>query len=77
MSGLAFLIACTDTGERAARLRELRALSLVYCGFDHPATQALHRAIADPAAAESALAEIAALPALRRRLLASFGVLRG
>jgi len=63
---LAFLMAGAGGSERQARLRELRALSLVYCGRDHPATIALTAAIADPAAADRALAQLDALPTLRR-----------
>jgi hypothetical protein len=67
-----------DAGEleRQARLRELRALSLLYCGRDHPATIALTEAIADPSAADRALAQLDTLPALRRRrLLANYAAL--
>jgi hypothetical protein len=66
----AFLI--VGTGAEAARLRELRALSLVFCGFDHSAMQALHRVVADPTTSGEALAAIDRLPALQRRL-ACFG----
>jgi hypothetical protein len=73
---LGFLIAGTGDDERAARLRELRALALVYCGRRHPLTSALSAAIGDPAVTEAALAQLDGLPALRRRrLLASFGAL--
>lgn len=62
-----------DDGERAARCRELRALALVYLGPGHRLTLALGAAAADPAALETARAELSALPALRlRRLLASY-----
>jgi hypothetical protein len=63
-------------GERAARCRELRALALVYVGADHPLTAALCKAIADPAALDSARTELGAIPALRRRrLLAAYAAL--
>jgi hypothetical protein len=72
---LGFLLNATEP-ERTARLRELRALALVFAGPDHPVTRALAAAVADPAAAPAALAELARLPALRkRRLLATFGAL--
>ena len=57
-------------------MRELRALVLVLCGPSHPATIALSAAVADPTQAEPALAQVAELPALRkRRLLCTFGSL--
>jgi hypothetical protein len=60
-------------GERAARCRELRALSLVYCGSAHRLTVTLGEAAIDPAALETARAELSAIPALRRRrLLAAY-----
>jgi hypothetical protein len=72
---LDFLLA-GDFFERAARLRELRALALLLLGQPHPATCALAAAVADPALAASALEALTSLPALpKRRLLASFGVL--
>lgn len=74
-TGLSFLLG-GDAAERVARLRELRALATVFCGPSHPATAALTAAVTAPAQAAHALAEIAALPALRkRRLLATFGSL--
>ena len=76
MPDFAFLIVGTGAEERAARLRELRALSLVFCGFDHSAMQALHRVVADPTTSGEALAAIDRLPALQWwRLLACFGKL--
>jgi hypothetical protein len=73
---LAFLLSECSDAERAARCRELRALSLVYLGLDHPVTMALAAAVTDPAATYRALTEINAIPALRRRgLLASYGAL--
>jgi hypothetical protein len=72
---LAFLID-TPEPERAARLRELRALAVVLLGPAHPATRSLAAAVTDPDAAPAALAEIDRLSALpRRRLLATFGAL--
>jgi hypothetical protein len=74
---LGFLISGTAEAECAARLRELRALALVYCGAAHPATLALAEAIADPTTAARALAHLDGLPALqRRRLLSAYGALR-
>ena len=72
---LAFILDAPSP-ERAARLRELRVLSLLLAGPLHPATVALAAAIANPAAADAALAEIDHLPALRRRrLLATYASL--
>jgi hypothetical protein len=74
---LAFLLDGVPEAERTARCRELRALALVYCGLAHPATKALGAAIGDPAMTGRALAELDAIPALRRRrLLATFGALK-
>ena len=74
-TGLSFLLPA-DATERAARLRELRALATVFCGPGHPAARALTAAVANPAAADAALVEISRLPArLRRRVLATFGEL--
>ena len=71
MIRIGFLLAGRFDSERAARCRELQALSLVYLGLRHPATVAL-----GAAAADLALAEFDAIPALRRRrLLASYGAL--
>ena len=72
---LAFLLDGVPEAERMARCRELRALSLVYLGLDHPVTIALAAAVTDPAATDQALTVLDALPALRRRLLASYGAL--
>jgi hypothetical protein len=47
---LAFLLDGVPEAERMARCRELRALSLVYLGLDHPVTMALAAAVTDPAA---------------------------
>lgn len=76
MADLGFLLFGCSPAEQAARLRELRALALVYLGPAHPATIALAAAIANPSAEEEALAQIDTLPALRRRrLLGSYGAL--
>jgi hypothetical protein len=76
MGDLAFLLSDCSNTERAARCRELRALSLVYLGLRHPVTIALAEAIVDPSATDRALSEINTIPALRRRrLLASYAVL--
>jgi hypothetical protein len=73
---LGFLIADAGEVEREARFRELRALSLLYFGREHPISAALGEAIADPGATERALGLLDAAPALtRRRLLASYGTL--
>jgi hypothetical protein len=73
---LAFLLGGIPEAERMARLRELRALSLVYLGLRHPVTTALAAAVTDPAETDQALTVLDALPALRRRrLLASYGAL--
>jgi hypothetical protein len=75
---LAFLLDGVSEAERMARCRELRALSLVYLGLRHPVTVALGVAVVDPTATDRALAELGAIPALRRgRLLASYGALMG
>lgn len=74
---LHFLIDAAEP-ERAARLRELRALALVYCGPAHPRAKAMAAAVrnTDSAAADAAFAELERLPALsRRRLLATFSTL--
>jgi hypothetical protein len=58
--------------ERSARLREARMAARLLFGSRHALTVALADAIADPAALDTALAELDALPALpRRRLLAT------
>jgi hypothetical protein len=57
--------------ERVARLRAMRALSLLLCGASHSLTTELRTAERDAAAAERALAELDALPPLRRRRLLS------
>ena len=76
MSPLDFLVTGVDEIERRARLRELRALAVVYLGAKHPATRSIAEAIADPTAVEAALALLDGVPALRRRrLLAAFGAL--
>jgi len=65
-----------DAVERNIRLRELRVLIAVYCGWDSPAKQAIDRALSGESEI-AALEEIGKLPALRRRrLLASYGALR-
>jgi hypothetical protein len=46
-------------------------LALVYLGLRHPVTAALAEAIRDPNAVDRALAELDAVPALRRRRLLS------
>jgi hypothetical protein len=71
MGDLGFLLSGCSPAEQAARLRELRALALVYLGPAHPATTALAAAIGDPTAVDRALAELGAVPALRRRRLLS------
>ena len=76
MSRLDFLVTDIDEGERNARLRELRALAVVYLGTQHPVTRSIAEAIADPTAVEAALTSLDSVPALRRRrLLAAFGAL--
>jgi hypothetical protein len=45
---LGFLLSDCSPSEHAARLRELRALLLVYLGLRHPVTAALCDAIGDP-----------------------------
>jgi hypothetical protein len=68
---LAFLLDA-DPIERECRVRVLQAMCMAYVGFDHPATQALSRAVADPAEADAALTLVGQLPTrLRRRLLTS------
>jgi hypothetical protein len=64
---LDFLLRGVTKTERTARLRELRAVAMLLCGANHPATRALECAISDPRAAGTALASIDTLPALRRR----------
>lgn len=76
MSDLSFLFDGGDQHERVARIRELRSLVAVYCGWDAPAKRALDEAVLSGASIEPALAEIDKLPALlRRRLLSSYGAL--
>jgi hypothetical protein len=76
MGDLGFLVSGCSPSEQAARLRELRALSLVYLGLRHPVTAALSEAIGDPSMVDRALAELGAVPALgRRRLLCAYGAL--
>jgi hypothetical protein len=73
---LCFLLDGIDEAEQIARLRELRVLVAVYCGWDHPAKAALDQAISSNGSYEIALEAIDQLPALRRRrLLASYGAL--
>src|SRR5690242_10477203 len=63
--------------ERIARLRELRAVSVVILGPEHPLVASLCLAERDQEAADRALAELSALPALpRRRILALLATLR-
>jgi hypothetical protein len=63
-------------GERLARLRSIRALAFLLCGEAHPLVIALRDAETDPAAAALALAELDALPPLRRRrVLATYAAL--
>ncbi len=61
---LGFLLDGKSDPEQASRLRELRALAMVFAGRAHPATRALSMAVADRAAAPDALAEITRLPPL-------------
>jgi hypothetical protein len=69
MTGFGPWVSGLAEGERVARLREMRALALVFCGPSHPLVSALRRAELDPAAAERALELLDALPALRHRRL--------
>lgn len=63
-------------GERLARVREMRALASLICGYDHPLVTALHAAQDDLDAAARAQLLFDNLPALRlRRLLASYAEL--
>jgi hypothetical protein len=76
MGDLGFLLSDCSPFEHAARLRELRALSLVYLGLRHPVTAALGEAIGDPTAVNRALTELGSVPTLRRRrLLCAYGAL--
>jgi hypothetical protein len=78
MGDLGFLLSGCSPSEHTARLRELRALALVYLGPAHPATTALAAAVADPAMTERALGLVGDLPALRkRRLLATYAAIMG
>jgi hypothetical protein len=73
---LALLMTAIPKADRAACCRELRALALVYLGLRHPATVALAKAVADPAAGPRALTLLDAAPALpRRRLLSAYRAL--
>jgi hypothetical protein len=73
---LVFLLDSIPEAERTARCRELRASALVYLGLRHPVTAALGEAIGDPSMVDRALAELGAVPALRRRrLLCAYGAL--
>jgi hypothetical protein len=76
MSDLGFLLdGCSET-ERTARLRELRVLVAVFCGWDHPAKTALDEVLVFGEPHQTAFEAIDRLPArLRRRLLASYGAL--
>jgi hypothetical protein len=73
MSRLDFLLSGVCRSERTSGLWEMRALSLVYLGADHPATVALAQSIADPTAMHRARSEIDTLPAIRRRRLLAGG----
>jgi hypothetical protein len=65
---LSFLLDGADAHERLARLREMRAVTAMICGWQHPVKRALDEAINGSGSAVAiALAEIDALPALRRR----------
>ena len=77
MSHLDFLVTGVDETERRARLRELRALAVVYLGANHPVTRGIAEAVDHPTAVEATLTLLDGVPALRRRrLLAAFGALR-
>jgi hypothetical protein len=67
-----------DATDRAAQLGELRGLVAAFCWHDHKLSRALRAAeTGDEAALAEALAEIDALPSLRkRRILSVFGLLR-
>jgi hypothetical protein len=69
MADLGFLLSGCAPAEQAARLRELRALALLYFGLRHPVTAALRDAIGDPAMVDRALTELGMVPVLRRRRL--------
>jgi len=69
MSPLDFLLTGVDETERRARVRELRALAVVYLGPRHSVARGLAEAIADPTAVEAALTLLDGIPALRRRQL--------
>jgi len=78
MTDLSFLFVGMDEAERLTRLRELRALVAVYCGWDHPAKLPFDAAVQGTAEELqiAAIAEVAKLPSLtRRRLLSSYGAL--
>jgi hypothetical protein len=78
MGDLGFLLSGCSSSEHAARLRELRALALVYLGLRHPVTAALSEAIGDPSMVDRALTELGMVPALRRRrLLCTYAALIG
>jgi hypothetical protein len=73
---LSFLLAGASDVERVARLREMRVVVALLCGWSSPAKRAVDQALAGGSCA-AALAEIDALPALRRRkVLAVIGALR-
>ena len=74
---LGFLLDNCDEAERAARVRELRALAAIYCGWDSAVKHTLDRTVTNPETVAEALQEVDRVPALRRRkLLASFGALQ-
>jgi hypothetical protein len=76
MSDLTFLFDRLEASEREGRLRELRVLVAVYCGWDSPAKTALDQVLIGEVDLNIALAEIDKMPTLRRRrLLSSFGAL--
>jgi len=67
---LSFLLADADAHETAARLREMKVVTALLCGWRAPVTIAIDAALAGGSAAV-ALREIDALPALRRRRVLS------
>jgi hypothetical protein len=75
-NNLGFLFSGCDAAERIARLREMRALIAIYCGWNSPAKLAIDRALNSGEPIAETLSEINSLPALtRRRLLSSYGAL--
>jgi len=70
---LAFILDA-EPPEISSRLRELRVITAMRCGWQSGVKLAFDEAIADPSKAKDAIARLDALPPLlRRHVLADFG----